>query len=162
MKSKKFWIPLIAFVLICLSVEVVGSLWTREAVSSWYSTLAKPSWTPPDSVFGPVWSVLYIMIAIAGTLFYRAKPSHKRSVVLLFYGLQLGLNFIWSFLFFALRSPILGLIDIALLCLCIIVTMVKGWGVRPLGTIFLLPYLLWVIYATALNAGIYFLMSKAA
>lgn len=157
MKQKQLWISFVVFILLCLIVEIVGSFWTKESVSTWYPTLAKPSWTPPDWIFAPVWSSLYIMIAVSGWLIYRAEYSYKRTVALIFYGGQLALNFIWSFLFFSLRSPTLGLIDIVLLCLFISLTIIKAWPVRPLASLLLIPYLLWVIYATSLNAGIWLL-----
>jgi len=157
MKQKRLWISFVVFILICLIVQVVGSFWTKETVSTWYPALTKPSWTPPDWIFGPVWSSLYIMIGISGWLIYRAKYSQKRTVALILYGSQLALNFIWSFLFFSLRSPILGLIDIVLLCILISLTMIWAWPVRRLATLLLIPYLLWVIYATSLNAGIWLL-----
>ena len=157
MKQKPIWLSFIAFILLCLVVEIVGSVWTRETVSTWYPTLVKPAWTPPDWLFGPVWSCLYIMIAIAGWLIYRAKESHQRTVALMFYGGQLALNFIWSFLFFSLRSPTLGFIDIVLLCVFITLTIIKAWPVRPLASLLLIPYLAWVLYATSLNAGIWLL-----
>ena len=157
MKQKKLWISFVVFIFLCFTVEIVGSFWTKETVSTWYPTLVKPSWTPPDWVFGPVWSCLYIMIAVSGWLIYRAEHSHKRSVALMLYGGQLALNFIWSFLFFSLRSPALGLIDIVLLCLLISLTIIKAWWVRPLASLLLIPYLIWVMYATSLNAGIWLL-----
>jgi translocator protein len=157
MKQKQLWISLIVFILLCFIVEIVGSFWTRETVSSWYPTLLKPSWTPPDWLFAPVWSCLYIMIAVSGWLIYRAEFSHRRSVALIFFISQLALNFIWSFLFFSLRSPTLGLIDIVLLCSLISLTIIKAWPVSPLASLLLIPYLVWVIYATSLNAGIWLL-----
>lgn len=157
MKQKQWWISFIIFILLCLIVQIVGSLWTSETVLTWYPTLIKPSWTPPDWVFGPVWSSLYLMIAVSGWLMYRAEYSQKRSVALRLYGSQLALNFIWSFLFFSLQSPILGLIDIILLCLFISLTIIKAWPVSRLASILLIPYLLWVLYATSLNAGIWLL-----
>jgi benzodiazapine receptor len=156
-KQKQLWISFVIFILLCFIVEIVGSFWTKETVSTWYPTLAKPSWTPPDWIFGPVWSCLYIMIAVAGWLIYRAEYSHKRTIALMLYGGQLALNFIWSFLFFSLRSPTLGLIDIVLLCLLISLTIIKAWPVRPLAGLLLIPYLVWVMYATSLNAGIWLL-----
>jgi benzodiazapine receptor len=154
MKKKQAWISFVVFILLCFIVEIVGSFWTRETVSTWYPTLVKPSWTPPDWVFAPVWFCLYIMIAFAGWLIYRAKHSHKRTVALMFYGAQLALNFIWSFLFFSLQSPLLGLIDIILLLLCISLTIIQAWSVRRLASLLLIPYLIWVIYAASLNIGI--------
>jgi tryptophan-rich sensory protein len=128
---------------LCFIVEIVESFWTKETVSTWYPTLAKPSWTPPDWIFDPVWSCLYIMIAVAGWLIYRAEYSHKRTIALMLYRGQLALNFIRSFLFFSLRSPTLRLIDIILLCL-ISLTIFKVWQVRPLASLRLIPYLIWV------------------
>ncbi len=157
MKQKQWWISFIIFILLCLIVQIVGSLWTRETVLTWYPTLIKPSWTPPDWIFGPVWSCLYLMIAVSGWLMYRAEYSQKRAVALMLYGSQLALNFIWSFLFFSLQSPILGLIDIILLCLFISLTIIKAWSVNRLASILLIPYLIWVLYATSLNAGIWLL-----
>lgn len=157
MKQKQLWISLVVFIIVCLIVEIVGSFWTKETISTWYPTLIKPSWTPPNWIFGPVWSILYIMIAISGWLIYKAKYSHKRSIALKLYVGQLALNFIWSFLFFVLRSPALGLIDILVLCLLIILTIINAWPVHPLASLLLIPYLIWVIYATSLNAGIWLL-----
>lgn len=157
MKQKQLSISFVIFILLCFIVQIVGSFWTKETVSTWYPTLAKPSWTPPDWIFGPVWSGLYIMIAISGWLLYRAEYSNKRTAALMLYGGQLALNFIWSFLFFSLRSPILGLIDIVLLCLLIILTIIKAWPVNRLASLLLVPYLVWVMYATTLNIGIWIL-----
>jgi len=157
LKKKQLWISFIIFIVLCFIVQIIGSFWTRETVSTWYPTLIKPSWTPPNSIFGPVWSCLYVVIALAGWLIYRTESSSQRSLALIFYGVQLSLNFIWSFLFFSLRNPMLGLIDILLLSLFIILTIVKSYSFRPLASLLLIPYLLWVLYATALNAAIYIL-----
>lgn len=157
MKQKQLWISFIIFILLCFIVEIIGSFWTKETVSTWYPTLIKPAWTPPDWIFGPVWSCLYMMIAVAGWLIYRAEYSQKRTVALMLYGSQLALNFIWSFFFFSLRSPALGLIDITLLWILITLTIIKAWSVRPLASILLIPYLIWVMYATSLNTAIWLL-----
>lgn len=159
MKKKQLWISFVVFIALCLIVEIIGSFWTKETVTTWYPTLIKPSWTPPNWIFGPVWSTLYVMIAVSGWLIYRAEYSHKRTIALILYGSQLALNFIWSFLFFSLRNPLLGLIDIVLLSLLISLTIIKAWDVRPLASLLLVPYLLWVLYATSLNAGIWVLNS---
>lgn len=157
MKQKSLWISFLIFILLCLIVEIVGNYWTKETVSTWYPTLTKPSWTPPDWIFGPVWTCLYIMIAISGWLIYQAEYSPKRTVALILYGSQLALNFIWSFLFFSLRNPALGLIDIILLCTLILLTIIKAWPVSRLASLLLIPYLAWVTYATTLNMGIWLL-----
>lgn len=157
MKQQHFLMSLVIFIIVCLSVGIIGSFWTKETISTWYPSLAKPSWTPPDWIFGPVWTCLYIMIAVSGWLIYKAAYSHKRSISLMLYAGQLALNFIWPFLFFSLRSPILGLIDIVLLCLLIILTIINAWPVRRLASLLLIPYLIWVMYAITLNAGIWLL-----
>lgn len=148
---------LIFFIVLCLTVEIFASYWTNETVSTWYPQLNKPFWTPPGWVFGPVWTTLYLMIAISGWLIYKAEHSPKRSVALIFYAGQLILNFLWSFFFFSLKSPILGLIDILFLLSMIILTIISAWRVRSLAGILLVPYPIWVLYATTLNAGIWLL-----
>lgn len=157
MKQKQLCISFVIFILLCFFIEVIGSYWTKETVSTWYPNLTKPSWTPPDWIFGPVWTCLYITIAVSGWLIYRAEYSHKRTVALMLYGGQLALNFIWSFLFFSLRNPMLGLIDILLLCFLIILTIINAWPVNRLASLLLIPYLAWVMYATTLNIGIWLL-----
>lgn len=157
MNQKRACTSLIMFIILCLGLGIFASYWTNQTVSTWYLELIKPSWTPPGWIFGPVWTVLYIMIAISGWLIYQADYSHRRSIALVFYGGQLFLNFIWSFLFFSLKSPISGLIDILLLSLLILLTIIKAWPVRPLASILLIPYLIWVVYATSLNTGIWLL-----
>lgn len=157
MRQKNLWISFAFFIFICLGVGIIGSFWTKESVSNWYPSLIKPAWTPPNWIFGPVWFFLYLMIASSGWLIYKAEYSLKRTLALKLYASQLALNFIWSFLFFSLHSPLLGLIDITLLCFLIIFTIVTAWSVRPLASLLLIPYLVWVLYATSLNAAIWIL-----
>lgn len=156
--SKKNTLPsLLFFIFLCLIVEIFASYWTNQTVATWYPDLNKPFWTPPKWLFGPVWTILYTLIAISGWLIYKAEPSDRRTIALAFYGGQLFLNFIWSFFFFSLMNPILGLIDIILLIMLIILTIISAWHVRQLASVLLIPYLIWVIYATTLNAGIWLL-----
>ncbi len=157
MKQKHIKISLAIFLIACLGIGVIGNFWTNESVSTWYPTLEKPSGTPPDWVFGPVWTLLYTMIAISGWLIYTSKKSHQRSCALRFYTVQLILNLIWSFLFFFLQSPFLGLIDIIMLCLFIFLTILKSWPLSRLASLLLIPYFIWVLYATFLNTGIWLL-----
>ena len=157
MRYKQAWSSLVIFIMLCLTLEIFAAYWTNQTVSTWYPELNKPSWTPPGWVFGPIWTILYIMLAFSGWLIYKAESSHQRSIALAFYGGQLVLNFMWSFFFFSLRSPISGLIDIIFLSLLIILTIINAWPVRPLAGILLIPYLTWVAYAATLNAGIWLL-----
>lgn len=157
MKSKKAWLSLLLFIALCLGLEMIAIYWTHQTVFSWYPLLKKPFWTPPAWIFGPVWTILYITIAIAGWLIYQAKASSRRSIAFFWYGSQLFFNFIWSFLFFFLKNPLLGLIDIVLLSLSIFCTLLYARFSTRTGSILLIPYLLWVIYAMTLNAAIWWL-----
>lgn len=100
MAQKHIQSSLFLFILLCLAVEIFASYWTNQTVSTWYLELKKPPWNPPNWFFFPVWTILYMVIAISGWLIYKAEPSHQRSITLSFYEGQLALNFIWSFFFF--------------------------------------------------------------
>lgn len=121
----------------------------------WYAELDKPPLTPPSWIFGPVWSLLYLCIAIAGWLVWRARLGS--AMPLLLWASQLALNALWSFLFFGLQRPGLALIDIALLLSLIIATTVAFFRVRPLAGALFVPYAAWVAFASYLNAGFWYL-----
>lgn len=146
---------LAAFVLLCLGVAAIGGWWTAESVGTWYRTLRKPAWTPPGWVFGPVWTVLYILMATAAWLVWRRRHEVPVRVPLTFFGVQLALNLAWSGLFFAMRRPDLALLDIAALWLVLAATTATFWRVRTLAGALLVPYLLWVTFASTLNAAIW-------
>jgi len=149
---------LIVAVLVCQAAGFMGSIVTRPAISAWYAELQKPRFTPPDHVFGPVWISLYILMGIAAFLVWRRGFHHqvvKRALA--FFGVQLVLNMLWSFLFFGLRSPLAGLIGIFILGIAIILTVRSFIAVsRPAGLL-LIPYFLWVSFATGLNLSIWWL-----
>src|SRR3954463_12895059 len=111
------WPSLIGFLVITAAAAAVGSVATIRNVQSWYPTLAKPSWTPPSSLFGPVWTALYIMMAIAAWRVWRAQTAAAARAVRRSYVAQLALNALWSVLFFGMRRPDLALIDIGALWL---------------------------------------------
>jgi len=143
---------LVAFVVLCFGVAALGGMATRPAIPEWYAALRKPSWTPPNWVFGPVWTILYALMAVAGWRVWRG--GHARPAALLFL-LQLALNGAWSWLFFGLRRPDLGLLGITLLWLAIATTMVAFWRVSWKACVLLVPYLAWVSFASALNLAIW-------
>jgi translocator protein len=148
----KQWIVLAAFIALCLAVGALAGLVTAPAVAEWYPTLAKPSWRPPNWLFAPAWTVLYIMMAVAAWLVWRvgdAKPA------LMLWAGQLALNFAWSFLFFGARSPGLGLIDIVLMWIAIAATIFAFAFKSRLAAFLMVPYLCWVSFALALNAAIF-------
>lgn len=147
------WIVLAGFLLVCLIVGFGAGFATQSSVSDWYPTLVKPSWNPPNWIFAPVWTTLYILMAIAGWLIWRHGTDLKPALTLFF--LQLALNFAWSFLFFGARSPLLGLAGIVPLLLLVAITTFAFWRItRPAGLLFV-PYLAWVTFATVLNIAIW-------
>lgn len=141
---------------ICLGVGALGGVLTASSVGSWYPTLSKPSWNPPGSVFGPVWTALYVMMAIAYWVVWKARGFAARRATTLF-AIQLGLNLFWSALFFGLRRPDWALLEIVILLGAITLTAVEFRKVSRLAAALLVPYLLWVAYATSLNAAIVWL-----
>lgn len=141
---------------VCELAGLAGSLVTRRAIPTWYASLQKPSFRPPDWVFGPVWTILYLLMGIAVFLVLTkgfSQPAVRSAVVAFI--VQLVLNAAWSFLFFGLRSPLLGLIDILLLWAAIVVTMYLFWGVSRPAAVLMVPYILWVSFAAVLNFSIW-------
>ncbi len=158
-ESKKAEISkLVTSLCVCQFAGFIGSIVTRPAISAWYAELQKPRFTPPDYVFGPVWISLYILMGIAAFLVWRRGFHHqvvKRALAI--FGVQLVLNMLWSFLFFGLRSTLAGLIGIFILGIAIILTVRSFLAVsRPAGLL-LIPYFLWVSFATGLNLSIWWL-----
>ena len=138
--------------------SLVGFITSRD-VSSWYPTLQKPAWNPPNWIFGPVWTILYGLMGWASYLIWRKREEQPKQVrsALIWYGLQLGLNFLWSVIFFGFRRPDLALLEIVLLWGAILVTIVKFARIDRLAASLMIPYHLWVTFATALNATIWWL-----
>jgi translocator protein len=144
------WGALAAFLGVCFTAAALGAAWTSTSVGDWYPSLRKPTWNPPDWVFGPVWSALYAAMAVAAWLVWRGgRPDRWPALVL--FGVQLGLNVAWSALFFGWRSPAMALGDIALLWLAILATAAAFARVAPAAGALLVPYLAWVGFAAALN-----------
>lgn len=124
-------------------------------MNSWYSTLNRPPLTPPNWIFSPVWTVLYATIAVSVFSYYRSpsKPHVVLTTVLL--SVHLLANFVWTYLFFGLRSPGVALADIIVLDVSLLLLIPLFWAAKPLSGAMLIPYLLWVLFATYLNYGFY-------
>lgn len=159
--SKNRWISFTIFVALIVFVQLIGNLTTLPEIPTWYASLKHPAWTPPNWLFGPVWTALYIMIAIAGWLLWQTVPGSPqeklRRPVLRFYFLQLLLNFLWSPLFFKYHLVEIALADIAALVVCIAFTIKHALSYDRRAAYLLVPYLMWVAYASTLNAGIAYL-----
>jgi translocator protein len=149
---------LAAAIFFCVIVGSIGSLVTITGPGSWYATLLKPFFAPPNWVFAPVWITLFVLMGIA--LYLVAESGTGRRDVktaLGIFGVQFLLNIIWSFLFFGLRSPLLGFIDIILLWVMILLTIRAFYRVKKSAAYLLIPYIAWVTLASALNGAIYFM-----
>jgi tryptophan-rich sensory protein len=150
----------IAVVLMtCLVVGFLSGMMTKESITIWYPTLLKPVFNPPNWVFAPVWTVLYIMMGIAGGLVWNKIETNEASVksAFKFFIIQLALNALWSFIFFYLHNPFLALVEIILLWLMIYETYNQFKKIDSKAGMLLLPYLAWVSFATLLNASIWWL-----
>ena len=146
---------LIGAIVICALAAAVGGVATAEPVRTWYPTLQKPSWNPPAQLFGPVWSALYLMMAVSVWLIWRTRHATDVGVPLALFAVQLALNVLWSALFFGLRRPGAALLEIGVLWIAILSTAVAFWPIDPIGSVLLLPYLAWVTFAAALNGSIF-------
>lgn len=138
-------------------VAGIGGWITASSVSTWYPGLKKPAWNPPNWIFGPVWTVLYLLMGIASWLVWRKRATQAVQVraALGWYGLQLGLNLLWSLLFFGLRRIDLALVEIVALWTALATTLLKFGQVRRSSAALLVPYLLWTTFAMFLNVTIW-------
>ena len=148
-------VVLAMFIALCFGVAALGSVATQPRIEGWYAALAKPTWRPPNWVFGPVWTALYLAMAVAAWLVWRQKGWAGAHVPLALFGIQLALNGAWSWLFFGLRSPGLGLADIILLWMAIAATLVIFWRRSWVAGVLFVPYLVWVTFAVVLNYSIW-------
>ena len=153
--SKSEWIALLLFVLICFAAAGLGSVATSPEIPKWYAGLRKPSWTPPNWLFGPVWTALYFAMAIAAWLVWRRKGVEGGRTELTLFALQLVLNTAWSFIFFKLHSLSWAFADIVALWIAIAATLLAFAHTSTLSALLLAPYLAWVSYAAALNFAIW-------
>jgi translocator protein len=147
---------LIASLAICLAVGLLGSLITSPAIPTWYAELNKPTFNPPSWVFGPVWTILYILMAVAAWLIWRqGRPTEGVKLALALFALQLALNLLWSFIFFGCHSPLYAYVEIMLLWLAIVFTIISFTRLSHPAAWLMFPYLLWVTYASLLNYAIW-------
>ena len=146
-------------IIICESAGVFGSLFTFSTVSNWFPTLVKPWFSPPSWIFGPVWVILYFLMGLSLYIIWNyktqtlSKQKYRKQFFAIF-GIQLMLNAFWSFLFFGLKSPLYGLIDILFLDIAVAMTIIYAYRVSKYAGVLLAPYMAWIIFATVLNLEI--------
>ena len=152
-------VKIIAAVAVCLAIGYFSGTVTRSAILDWYPTLEKPSFNPPNWIFAPVWTALYIMMGVAAGLVWNRIKYQTEAVkkALVFFIIQLILNAMWSFLFFGLRNPMLAGLEIIVLWLMIYETYIQFTKINKIAGYLFIPYLAWVSFAAVLNASIWWL-----
>lgn len=150
---------ILVVVVTCLAVGYFSGMVTKSSIETWYPTLIKPSFNPPNWIFAPVWSILYVMMGVAAGFVWSRIEFEKEVVkdALVLFAIQLALNFLWSYLFFCLKNPLLAGIEIVLLWLMIYETYTKFVKINKIAGYLFIPYLLWVSFATVLNGSIWWL-----
>ena len=146
---------LLAFVAACLAVGAIGGAVTATSVGTWYQQLRKPSINPPNWVFAPVWTALYIAMAVAAWRVWRARGLEGARSALVLFALQLALNLGWSILFFGLRQIGLALIEILILLATLVATTLAFRRIDGIAALLLVPYVAWVSFATVLTAAVW-------
>jgi benzodiazapine receptor len=141
---------LVLWLAVCFLAAAIGASASVQA-GAFYAELVRPDWAPPAALFGPVWTLLYAMMAVAAWLVWRRRDSRTARLALVFFVLQLLLNALWSWLFFGWRLGALSFLDIVLLWALLVTTLVFFWRIRPLAGWLLVPYLAWVTFAAVLN-----------
>ncbi len=155
MKNKNF-LKLIIALIVPQLFAIIGSLFTQTGVNSWYNLIEKPGFNPPNWVFGPVWTLLYILMGISAFLIWR-RGLEKKEVrfALMIFIFQLTLNLFWSFIFFGLQNPGIALTEIISLWFAILATILAFYQINKVAAFLLIPYILWVSFAAFLNYSIW-------
>lgn len=150
---------MMVMIVTCVVIGYISGIVTRDSVDTWYATLVKPVFNPPNWIFAPMWTILYILMGIAAGLVWDKIETQRETVrrALIYFAIQLALNALWSILFFGLHNPMLALIEIVLLWLMIYETFVQFNKVNKIAGYLFIPYILWVTFALVLNASIWWL-----
>ena len=154
---KKSILPLLISILITLSAGFIGSFFTTSSITTWYAFINKPFFSPPNWLFAPVWTLLYILMGISAFLIWKKRDNLKTKQAFIFYGIQLILNALWSIIFFGMHNPGLALLEIIILWLFILITLIKFYKINKIAGLLFIPYLLWVSFASILNYAIWML-----
>lgn len=148
---------MVGFIAASFSAAAIGGAATATSVGTWYRALNKPAWNPPDWIFGPVWTVLYVFMAVAAWRVWCRTDGDARRHTLVLFGTQLVLNALWAVLFFGLRQPGPALVDVIVLWSLLLVLQVRFARIDRVAGGLWAPYLAWVSFASALNAAVWWL-----
>ena len=155
-KRFKDIVRLIISIVACQCAGIVGSVFTTRTIPTWYAALQKPPFTPPNWLFAPAWITLYLLMGISAFLVWRTGLENRETRrALVVFLVQLVLNALWSIAFFGLQSPLYGLIAIIALWIAILLTILKFFRISTIAGAIMLPYILWVTFAAALNTSIF-------
>jgi len=145
-------IRLLVAISACQIAGIIGSIFTAPSIPRWYATLKKPDFTPPNWVFAPVWTTLFVLMGVSAYLVWNKGLENKNvKMALLIFSIQLALNMLWSFLFFGLKSPLYAFFEILILWLVILLTIVSFSTISKTASWLLIPYIIWVSFAAILN-----------
>lgn len=146
------YIQVIIFILISQTAGIIGSIFTSSSIADWYVNVNKPSFNPPNWIFGPVWITLYTLMGIASYLIWKARKKNLQTkTALIIYAVHLVLNVLWSIIFFGLRNPGMAFVEIIILLIMILATMYWFFKINKTAFYLFVPYLLWVSFASVLN-----------
>lgn len=148
-KIKKLYLLALS-IIACQMAGLVGSIFTFSAIPNWYMYLNKPVFNPPNWIFGPVWTILYLLMGISLFIILNSKSKLKTKALKVFF-IQLLLNTLWSIIFFGLQNPLFGLFEIIILLVFIILSIYYFYKINKKAAYLLVPYLLWVSFASFLN-----------
>lgn len=155
--NKSLIFKLIASIILPLALGTIAGIFTAQSVPEWYETLNRPAFNPPNWIFGPVWTALYILMGFSFFLIWKQEVSKERNTAILVFMIQLLFNFGWSFIFFYHNMIGLAFIEIILLWISIVIMLVLFYKIKPLASYINIPYFIWVTFATVLNGSYYFL-----
>jgi len=151
-------LKLVISIIICQLAGVVGSIFTSPSIPTWYASLQKPAFAPPNWIFAPVWITLFVLMGISLYLVWdRGWEKKEVKLAVSIFGVQLVLNALWSILFFGLQSPLYAFIEIIILWVAILITIIKFYQIFRSAGVILLPYIIWVTIAASLNYSIWIL-----
>ncbi len=148
---KIHWLKLAVSIIICQLAGVIGSMFTAPNIPSWYATLVKPVFNPPNWIFAPVWISLYVLMAISFYLVWIKNDIPNFGFLMSLFVLQLVLNAFWTIIFFGLKSPFFAFIEIVVLWVLILLCIISFYKISKTASVLLVPYLLWVTFAAVLN-----------
>lgn len=144
-------LKLLLSIILCEGVGILGSIFTIPSITTWYSHLNKPVFNPPNWIFGPVWTILYLLLGVFLYLILEKKFKKGKNKFLIVFSVQLFLNFLWSIIFFGMHLPLVAFIEIAFLWGSIVWLVINSWTVSKISSLILIPYLCWVSFAAILN-----------